>query len=312
MSRRDDIHEIARGRWRYILMAAGVTDHALSGRHTSCPTCGGSDRFRWDNKDGSGSSICNVCGSRSGVDLVMATMKLQFLDAKKWIMEQIGKAPVEKVRPRNNSDGIKKLSKLWSESLALDGKDPASLYLVKRGIALMEYPRLLKFHPRAAYRHDDGTVTHHPAMLSKFVCPEAKTFTLHMTFLDQQGNKADVPKAKKLAPVPVPPGGAVRLAPSAETMGISEGIETALSAHLMFEVPVWAALSTGCLVKWEPPATAKNVLIFADCDESFAGQAAAFPLAHKLKAKGLQVEVRMPPDLGDWNDVLVAEKEGFQ
>lgn len=306
---KDNIHELARGRWRSILMAAGFNETVLSGKHGPCPLCGGKDRWRWTNHENGGSGICNACGPKTGVDLVMAILKLQFADARKFILEQIGKAPVETTPKRNNEQGIKRLSKLWLEANRLSGDDPASLYLAKRGITLAEYPTQLRYHSRVAYLHDDKSLTYHPALLSKFVSPDAKTFTLHTTFLDMDGNKAALPKVKKLAPVSVPLGGAVRLGNSAETMGIAEGIETALSAHQMFDVPVWAALSTGCLLKWEPPTTAKNILIFADYDEGFAGQAAAYPLAHKLAAKGFHVEVRMPPDLGDWNDVLAAEKE---
>lgn len=311
MAQRDDIHELARGRWRGILMAAGISEKFLTGHHTACPVCGGKDRFRWDNKDGSGSSICNVCGPRSGVDLVMAVMKVAFLDAKKWIMEQIGRAPVEAFKPaRNNEASLKRLSKLWSEAHRLTGNCPASLYLVKRGIKLASYPTQLRYHCRVPYSHDDKSVTYHPAMLSKFVGPDAKAWTLHMTFIDPDGNKAAVPKVKKMAPLAVPPGGAVRLAASAETMGVSTGIETSLSASLLHEVPVWATLSDGLLVKWEPPPTAKHVLIFGDPDSNYSGHAASYALAHRLACKNYHVEVRMPPDVDvDWNDALVAEKE---
>jgi len=309
MSQRDDIHELARGRWRGVLMAAGINEKYLSGKNGPCPFCGGKDRWRWTNHEDGGGGICNACGFRTGVDLVMAALKIPFVEARKWILGQVGKAPLERSRPRNNAEGVKRLSKLWSEAHRLDGQDPASRYLAGRGIVMTEFPKLLRFHPRVGYLHDDKSVTYHPALLSKFVGPDAKAFTLHTTYLTPDGRKADVPKVKKLAPVPVPPGGAVRLDNSAETMGVAEGIETALSAMQIHQVPVWATLSTGCLVKWEPPPTAKNILIFADHDESFAGQAAAYPLAHKLAAKGLHVEVRMPPDLGDWNDALVADME---
>lgn len=310
MAQRDDIREIARGRWRHILTAAGVHESHLSGKHVSCPTCGGEDRFRWDNRAGSGSSICNVCGSRTGMDLVMAIKGVGFLDAKRWVLSQISNAPIEAPRASRDNEAIqRRLSRLWMEANRLDGRDPASRYLASRAIRPREYPTLLRYHASAAYRHDDQSVTRHPALVSKFVSPDAKAWTLHMTYLDSDGNKANVPKVKKLAPMSVPRGGAVRLAPSAETMGIAEGVETALSAMAMHDVPVWAALSSGGLVNWQPPETAKCVLIYGDHDSNYAGAAAAYALAHKLAAKGLHVEVRMPSDPdSDWNDMLMAEK----
>lgn len=311
MAQRDDVHEAARGRWRAILLEAGLTAEHLSGKHGPCPLCGGTDRFRWDNKAGSGSSYCNGCGAKSGVDLVMAIRNLNFAAAKRWILEQIGKAPVETPRAtRGSEETLRRLSKLWCEANALNGNDPASRYLRSRGLLLDPMPKMIRWHSRVPYRHDDGTRTYHPAMISKFVSADAMRWTLHTTFLDHEGNKADLPTCRKLAPVSVPIGGAVRLASSAETMGIAEGVETALSAAQLHEVPVWASLSAGLMAKWEPPETAKCVLVFGDSDAGFAGHEAAYILAKRLHRDGYHVEVRMPPDLDtDWNDLLVAGKE---
>ena len=37
------------GRWQGILLATGLDEPTLSGRHCSCPACGGKDRFRFDD-----------------------------------------------------------------------------------------------------------------------------------------------------------------------------------------------------------------------------------------------------------------------
>jgi putative DNA primase/helicase len=167
------------------------------------------------------------------------------------------------------------------------------------------------------YRHVDGSREQHPAMLALYVSPDAGEMTLHATYLDIAGHKAQVPDVKKLAPLPVPTGGAVRLAQSAETMGVAEGIETALSAMQMYDVPTWACLTSAGLMKWEPPRTAKHIIIFGDHDTSFAGQLAAYSLAHRLRLaredgapKYGTIEVRIPGmsierDLenSDWNDI---------
>jgi len=59
----------AQGRWLTILPLLGITVPA-NGQHGPCPTCGGKDRFRFDDKDGRGSWICSQCGHGDGLDLV--------------------------------------------------------------------------------------------------------------------------------------------------------------------------------------------------------------------------------------------------
>jgi putative DNA primase/helicase len=113
-----------------------------------------------------------------------------------------------------------------------------------------------------------------------------------------------------LFPGKIPVGGAVRLGPADVKMGVAEGIETALSAAQLFGFSVWACLSAGALVKWEPPPGARSIVIFGDRDESFCGQMTSYSLAYRLKTmyRSLtEIEVRFPVDgFGDFNDQLCA------
>ena len=55
------------------------------------------------------------------------------------------------------------------------------------------------------------------------------------------------------------------------------------------------------------PAGVRRLTIFADHDTNFAGQLAAYTLAHRLHRLdlGLAVEVNVPPEPdSDWLDVL--------
>ncbi|EKM4222090.1 DNA primase, partial [Salmonella enterica] len=56
------------GHWPRILPALGVK--VIKNRHQSCPVCGGSDRFRFDDKEGRGTWFCNQCGAGDGLKLV--------------------------------------------------------------------------------------------------------------------------------------------------------------------------------------------------------------------------------------------------
>ncbi|MBU6174223.1 MAG: hypothetical protein KGQ60_10480, partial [Planctomycetes bacterium] len=62
-----DLRRIARGRWREILVAAGVPAHALDGRRgRPCPKCGGRDRFTpMKDLDDRGAVLCRHCHNAS-------------------------------------------------------------------------------------------------------------------------------------------------------------------------------------------------------------------------------------------------------
>ena len=164
----------------------------------------------------------------------------------------------------------------------------------------------LRWIAKFPYYHDDKSKTEHPVMLALFVGPDRAKHTIQYTYLDTNGRKAEVPKPRKLAPAQIPHGGAVRLAPSADTMGIAEGVETAMAAAKLFDVPVWSALSAGGMLKWQPPVTARHPTGSGPNGAHCPGPAAAWSLAHRLNIEGLRAEVRIPELEGDWNDVLGA------
>jgi putative DNA primase/helicase len=67
---------------------AGISAEMLTDKHGPCPLCGGTDRYRFDDKDGSGSWFCNQCGGKNhsggagaGMDLLMRKMNWEFKDA---------------------------------------------------------------------------------------------------------------------------------------------------------------------------------------------------------------------------------------
>ena len=134
--------------------------------------------------------------------------------------------------------------------------------------------------------------------------------TLHRTYLTSDGGKANVKPCRKLMPGGFPKGGAIRLAPAAARMGVAEGIETALSASVIGKMPVWSTVSEALLQTWQPPEIAKEIFIWADNDENYVGQHAAYALAKRLKLENgdLEISVWIPDKVGtDWNDVLLRE-----
>ena len=303
-----NIHDDAQGRWKGLLMGCGVPGASaiLSGKHMPCPMCGGTDRFRYSDYRGRGDYYCSKCGPGTGVDLLMKLQSMSFVQATEHIRSMLHVAPVQVAKAESRDSSKNYIDHIWLSAEKLSGEDPASLYLRKRaidvsGVLEVKCARKLKYA-------DKGQMSStHWAMVSRFLSPGSDEKTLHITYVTDDGHRAPVAKPKKLAPGPVPKGGAVRLSRSAETLGIAEGIETAISAHRLFGVPVWAALSAGCMTKWEPPPHVKCVMIFGDNDASYAGQSAAYQLAHRLRVEGRHVDVRIPDELDtDWNDVLVS------
>ena len=60
---------LARGRWKAILLAAGVSEELLAKQNKPCPACGGTDRFSFLDRDGDGTYFCRGCGGGDGFSL---------------------------------------------------------------------------------------------------------------------------------------------------------------------------------------------------------------------------------------------------
>jgi putative DNA primase/helicase len=179
---------------------------------------------------------------------------------------------------------------------------PLTTYLAARAISISAEtlaPDVLRFHP---YCPMGGAKV--PAMLARISRVITGEFSgIHRTAL------SDDFAAKRVMPDGGQPrrimgaakGSAVQLFPCSKHLGIAEGIETALSAHQVFAMPVWAAMSAGGIRDFPVIHGIEFLRIFADHDE--AGLLAARACKRRYKAAGIKVEVRYPPKpQSDWND----------
>lgn len=302
------VHEIAAGRWHAILAGFGLTEAALSGRHTACPCCGGKDRFRFDDKEGRGTFYCSHCGPGTGVDLVMRLRGCGFKEAAREIETLAGAAPQVHTAPgQTEGDKLAALRKTWGEAKPLVDGDEAMRYLAGRGLTLTSIPAALRLHDGLPYRDGHAFLGTFPAMLALVTGVDGKAVTVHRTYLEN-GKKAEVATPKKLMPGKPTKGGAIRLFPVGVEMGIAEGIETALAASALFSVPVWSCVSAGGVESFIPPTGVTSVIVFADNDSNYTGQRAAFALANRLTLNGIRATVKTPEIIGDWLDVLVARQ----
>lgn len=299
--------ELCRGRWRALLPTMGVDARFLTGRHGPCPVCGGTDRFRWDDKDGTGSFFCSGCGPGDGFMLAERVTGKTFRELWLLVKDTIGTTPMpEPKKPEDPKAQKRAMQEVWRACEPPSADSPVGLYQTRRlgrpwpSKAILEH-RGLK-HPH------DGEI--YPAMVARISDQNDKGVNLHITYLTPDGQKAPVDLQRKVMAGGLPEGSAIRIWPAAEFMGVAEGIETAMSAAILYKCPVWAAINSSMMAKWVPPEEAKEIVIFADNDRNYTGQQAAYTLANRLVLKfGRRVDVQVPVEKGtDWNDVLIKEK----
>ena len=302
----------ARGKWRGILAHFGVPRDHMDGKHHPCPVCGGSDRWRFDDLEGNGTSFCNQCQSRNGMGLVIDLTGRPFPQVAAEIDDLVGNIKPEAGRPKMADDDRRRmLREVYQLSKPIQMGDLAHVYLSSRGVAERVYPDALRFAP--PLRDGDGGVR--PCMVAMVgvhgdTLPNGRQryLTMHRTFLRPDGlAKAEMASPRKLMPGDVQAGACVMLSewPGYGSIGIAEGIETAMAATKLFGVPAWAALTADMMAKWVPPEGADDVAIFADNDQSHTGHAVAYALSRRLRAKGMVTNVHMPSRAGtDWNDEL--------
>jgi hypothetical protein len=165
----------------------------------------------------------------------------------------------------------------------------------------------LRYHPRTP--HGPKPFTRFRPALIAAIRDGRRLVAVNRSFLD--------PRLPRLALLPDPRcglgrfgAGCVRLGGVAFRLGLAEGIETALSASLLFGVPCWATLGTERFRLVELPPEVRELLLFLDKDE---GGRRAEALARETFGH-LSIEAHYPRREGwDWNDVLRAtERRGLR
>lgn len=290
-----DIRELASGKERGLLMSAGISESVLSGKHQPCPLCGGKDRFRFDNKNNSGSYICGQCGAGDWVNLLMSHLNTDFIGALDYVKDNLGVTKMDATRS-NTSDYEKnraRLDKIKKGCVKITAGDPVDLYLKNRGIGILPEGAVM-YHPAIEYWEDGKKTGAHPAMVAAIMTNALERVTYKITFLTKEGFKADVPVKKKTMPIERQMNGdCVRMFRVTDTVAISEGIENAIKFTEDTGMPCWSVDNAGNMEKFLLPDGVKNVVIVADSDENFQGYVSAFTLAKNLKNKGLVVNVVM-------------------
>lgn len=314
----------AQGRWADILAYHGIEREYLRNRHGPCPICQGRDRFRFDDKAGTGSYYCSGCGAGDGVSLLMKYCGFDFKTAANSVRQILGKCKMTTTTSTtiDTAKNEARLKKINSELKVFTPDCVALKYFASRGITKLPETDC-HFHPGLDYWEDGQSMGKFPAIVSKFRTVTGETSTFHITYLNHDGSKLDVSAPKKMLPTIRPlSGSAIRLFPATDVLCIAEGIESALSVHMLDGLPVWAAGNAGNMAAMEIPESVKHVYIYADEDKNFCGVQAAYTLANRLKTKGDRLTVRVirlldrdkfidAGDQYDFNDYIIAENSTF-
>ncbi|PHM45586.1 DUF7146 domain-containing protein [Xenorhabdus miraniensis] len=245
---------------------------------------------------------------------------------KPWLLELQEEMEKRMERERAYSARFReKIEKVWNECLPFSSHvtEPMRLYFKNRELLFkvdeVEKSDSLRFNPAMSYYDEDGNeVGKFPTIVCAIRDIEGNLVTLHRIYLTQNGKKAKVGNAKKMVPIPEGldvNGAAIRLGePTEGILGVAEGLETALSAYRVTQIPVWSTVNATLMESFEVPEGVHTVLIWADKDKSVTGEKSANMLKAKLEKRGTRVYVLLPklpiPPRAkgiDWNDVLMSQ-----
>jgi len=276
----------------------------VSELRSPCPKCGRGlrDRTLATNAE-SRVFFCHRCGYRGregGVARVPLTSRRIITRLDDPVVAQRKRARIERVS---------------SSSVSLDHRSawPVRRYLEARGLGevLKNPPAVLRAVTALEYWEGTRSLGCLPAMVAIMQSGAGEVVTLHTTYLRADGwAKAEVPEPKKIMSLPLAgatKGAAIRLyEPPGRVLGIAEGIESALSLHLLQRIPVWASYCADNLVRVQLPRTLKTLYIGVDLDEHGKGEKVAYTLALRVTRWASEPEVwivkphgEAPRDLND-------------
>ena len=121
-----DVKEAARGKWETIFAQFNITI-PVKDHHGPCPFCGGSDRFRFDDKFENGDWLCNGCTdskNRDGFDLIDKVTNLAFSQIIEEVASVVGLESKSNITPA--------MRKQWAEERKIRERIAAEVLLKKQ------------------------------------------------------------------------------------------------------------------------------------------------------------------------------------
>ncbi|EEL0032170.1 toprim domain-containing protein [Salmonella enterica] len=287
------------GHWPNILPALGVK--VIKNRHQPCPVCGGSDRFRFDDKEGRGTWFCNQCGAGDGLKLVERVFDVSASEAAQKVNAVTGNLPPVAPEVIAAAEAGAEADRKAAAALAIrlmEKTRPATgnAYLTRKGFPDRECPVL-------TVMHKTGGVTFRTGDVVAPLYDDAGTL-VNVQLINADGLKRTLK------------GGAVKgtchiiegQKQAGKRLWIAEGYATALTVHHLTGETVMVALSSVNLLSLASLARQKHpacqIVLVADRDLNGDGQTKAAAAADACEGV-----VALPPVFGDWNDAFVQKGE---
>ncbi|MFO5770766.1 primase-helicase zinc-binding domain-containing protein, partial [Klebsiella pneumoniae] len=287
------------GHWPRILPALGVK--VIKNRHQSCPVCGGSDRFRFDDKEARGTWFCNQCGAGDGLKLVEKVFGVSASEAAGKVKAVTGNltpvAPEVIAAAEAKMEADRKAAAALAVKL-MEKTQPATgnAYLTHKGFHALECLTLVA-------THKTGGVTFRAGDVVVPLYDDAGAL-VNVQLINSDGLKRTLK------------GGAVKGAchiiggqkQAGKRLWIAEGYATALTVHHLTGETVMVALSSVNLLSLASLARQKHpvcqIVLAADRDLNGEGQSKAAAAADACEGV-----VALPPVFGDWNDAFMQHGE---
>ncbi|EJX1374164.1 toprim domain-containing protein, partial [Salmonella enterica] len=287
------------GHWPRILPALGVK--VIKNRHQACPVCGGTDRFRFDDKEGRGTWYCNQCGAGDGLKLVEKVFGVTASEAAGKVNAVTGNLPPVAPEVIAAAEAETEADRKAAAALAvrlMEKTRPASgnAYLTRKGFPALECLMLTAIHKTGGVTFRAGDV----------VVPlyDDTGALVNLQLINADGLKRTL-KAGQVK-------GACHTIEGKKQTGkrlwITEGYATALTVHHLTGETVMVALSSVNLLSLASLARQKHpacqIVLAADRDLNGNGQSKAAAAADACEGV-----VALPPVFGDWNDAFMQHGE---
>lgn len=287
------------GHWPHILPALGVK--VIKNRHQSCPVCGGSDRFRFDDKEGRGTWFCNQCGAGDGLKLVEKVFGVSASEAAGKVNAVTGNLPPVAPEVIAAAEAETEADRKAAAALAvrlMDKTRPATgnAYLTRKGFPALECLTLTAVHKTGGVTFRAGDV----------VVPlyDNTGALVNLQLINSEGLKRTLKGGQVKGTCHVIEG----KKQAGKRLWIAEGYATALTVHHLTGETVMVALSSVNLLSLASLARQKHpacqIVLAADRDLNGNGQSKAAAAADACE--GI---VALPPVFGDWNDAFMQKGE---